>query len=134
MRLESRVDPDRLVPGCARLPLDLLVFEDLLQGLADPFLIVDDHHAARAHDPDLGRLYSTTPVVCTCTAVTAGSPLTGPEPLGGAPAICLVHCFTNRPRISMPRSVTSVMARKAGPGRPRETRPALRPGPGLTTN
>ena len=62
MRLEFGVDSRGFMAGRAGLDFDLLELEDLLQGLTNALLIVDDQHAAGTQRVALRRRYKTTPV------------------------------------------------------------------------
>src|SRR2546427_10286867 len=62
MRLEFGVDSRGFMAGSAGLDFDLLVLEDLRQGLTNALLIVDDQHAAGTQRVALRRRYKTTPV------------------------------------------------------------------------
>src|SRR6267143_1285238 len=62
MRLEFGVQSGGFMAGSAGLDLDLFELENLLQGLTNALLIVDDQHAAGAQRVARRRRYKTTPV------------------------------------------------------------------------
>src|SRR2546427_11732854 len=127
VRPELGIQPQRLGPGRARLHLDLLVLEDLPQGVADALLVVDDQHPP-AHAFLRFPRYSTTPVGWMATSVNAGETRSGTAPVESAPAMRRASCFTSRSGKGQPRSASSSTLKRAIPGRSIVSGPAMRSG------
>src|SRR6185503_8326763 len=114
---ELGIGTQRFVARRARLDLDFLVLENLLQSLADTFFVVDDQDAA-AHRgaPDRVR-YNMTPVGWMTMREMAGSTWSGMAPSALAPAVWRAIDFTAGVGKLMPRMLISRTVNSATPGR-----------------